>query len=153
MFIRNKQGLTVIEVLVAIAVLGIASMGAMSYQYFSNRHMRNAQVKITATQITQLLIEDWKSVGGDEHYSPLNLGLGFTVVTGSSDTYELLINDVRLRISLFWQEVMNDVASGIALRQIGVRTRWRTDLSHGSLESDFQQLDFTTYVRRDAGGD
>jgi prepilin-type N-terminal cleavage/methylation domain-containing protein len=149
----NRHGLTVIEVMVAIAVLGTASVGVMSYQYFSNRQMKNAQVKITATQVTQLLIEDWKSVGGDENYDPRDLGMDFTTATDGDDTYELVINDVRLRISMLWEDVLSDATSGIAIRQIGVRVRWRGDLMSGPLGNDHQELEFTTYVRRDAGGD
>ncbi len=149
----NRHGLTIIEVLVAIAVLGTASVGVMSYQYFSTRQMKNAQVNITVTQIAQLLIEDWKSVGGDENYDPRNLGMGFVSSAQQDENYELLIDGATLRIKLRWQDVLSDAASGIAIRQIGVRTRWRNDLQSGPLGTDFRELEYTTYVRRDAGGD
>lgn len=50
--------------MVAMAVLAIATLGTLSYQYHSAKHSRIAKLEMTATRTAQLLLEDWKSSGG-----------------------------------------------------------------------------------------
>ena len=65
--------MTLLEVAVAIAVLAIASIGAINYQYHATRQGLVARSEITATRVAQLLLEDWKSRGGDETYDPVEI--------------------------------------------------------------------------------
>jgi Tfp pilus assembly protein PilV len=150
----KKLGITIIEVLISIGILGTASMGVLSYQYGANKQMKIAQVNIAATQVAQLLLEDWKSVGGDENYDPLTLSIGFIVSPDHDGTKQIVIDNVTFKTVMTWQDVETDAASGMTLRQITVLVKWRSDLMSGNIgAAEFKQTRFTTYVRRDAGGD
>jgi Tfp pilus assembly protein PilV len=152
--LAKKTGLTIIEVLISIGILGTASLGVLSYQYGANRQMKIAQVNIAATQVAQLLLEDWKSVGGDENYDPLTLNLGFTVSPDNDGTKQIIIDNTTFKMVTSWQDVATDAASGMTLRQITALVKWRSDLMSGNIgTAAVKQIRFTTYVRRDAGGD
>ncbi len=78
-----RGGLTLVEALIAMAVLAIVALGAMGYQYYAALHARIARAQIIATRTAQLLLEDWKSTGdstggGLTTYDPYKLGLGFS---------------------------------------------------------------------------
>jgi type II secretory pathway pseudopilin PulG len=84
---NNKRkfagGLTLVEAVVAMAVLAVVVLGALGYQYYAALHSRIASAQITATRTAQLLLEDWKSTGdstggGLTTYDPSKLGLGFS---------------------------------------------------------------------------
>jgi Tfp pilus assembly protein PilV len=67
---RFRSGLTLVEVMLASAVIIIAALGTLCYEYLCVDHVRYARAQMTATRIGQLLIEDWKSTGGDADYNP-----------------------------------------------------------------------------------
>lgn len=75
---KLARAVTLIEVIVALAVVVIASLGALGYQYYAAAQGRIAHAQTTSTRIAQLLLEDWKSTGGSEDYDPTALGLGFS---------------------------------------------------------------------------
>ena len=79
-----RAGVTLLEITVAIAVLAVASIGAINYQYHATRQGLVARSEITATRVAQLLLEDWKSRGGDETYDPEDLGMGFTAMQAAN---------------------------------------------------------------------
>jgi hypothetical protein len=106
----------------------------------------------------QLLIEDWKSVGGSTAYNPLNLQLGFSSAsvpsgftmgqsigsTLNNTVYTITINTVPMLIILGYSDVSHDAISGTTLRQLTAMVRWQ----QGSTLCDSPVV-FTTYVRLD----
>jgi hypothetical protein len=114
-------------------------------------------VDLIATRIGQLLLEDWKSVGGISagsgigNYNPTSLGLGFTPEAGG---YRLNIDDVTLHITLANDQIYGDGDfpprknyAGI-LREISTTIRWRNDFGSGAISADSPSLVLTTYVRQ-----
>ncbi len=81
---KRNSGFSLIEVILAIAITLIGVLGTLGYQYQTVKHSQIAQAQITATYIGQLVLEDWKSTGGDDKYTPESIGMGFTT---ASDTY------------------------------------------------------------------
>jgi Tfp pilus assembly protein PilV len=89
-----QRGLSIIEVMIFIAVLAIAVIGASGYRYFSMLDIRRSDNEITAGRIASQLLESWKGRGGgDSNYSPLPnpspplLGdpcIGFNIASSSS---------------------------------------------------------------------
>jgi type II secretory pathway pseudopilin PulG len=84
---NNKRkfagGLTLVEAVIAMAMLAVVALGALGYQYYAALHARIARAQIIATRTAQLLLEDWKSTadstgGGLTTYDPSVLGLGFS---------------------------------------------------------------------------
>lgn len=69
---KNTRGLTLIEVMLAILILGIAVIGAMAYRYYSSLDARIADQQITAGRIGLLLLEGWGGMGGRGPTDPDN---------------------------------------------------------------------------------
>jgi len=175
--LKFAAAVTLVEVLVAMAVLAIAALGALGYQYHAAAQGRIAHAQTTSTRIAQLLLEDWKSTGGSEDYDPTALGLGFSsnVIHLGQGTalpdgvYSITVDDVPMLIVLNWEDVDYDSAAEVTLRQITVTAVWRRNTRK---EVNFGQIvaeqvaqgnagyddalrplaALTTYVRLDASG-
>jgi Tfp pilus assembly protein PilV len=81
-----KKGISIIEVMIFIAILAIAVIGASGYRYFSTLDIRRSDNEITAGRIASQLCESWKGIGGgDSNYNPVNdPGIGLNITTVSS---------------------------------------------------------------------
>jgi hypothetical protein len=165
---KFAAAVTLVEVVVATAVLVIGSMGALSYEYHAARDAQVARAQITATCTAQLLLEDWMSTGGSRNYDPAKLGLGFSSATAipadfsqpaglgsplNQAVYAITIDELPMLVMLTQKDVAQDTAGAI-LRQLGVIVEFGTvsaDTTAGRLE-DIPPVILTTYVRADASG-
>ena len=135
--LKPAQGVTLIEAVVAIAILAIAAVGSLSYQYQAVKHTQIARAQITATRTVQLLLEDWKSTGGSTDYDPQNLELGFSprlavpshwsegqgVGLGSplhDSVHSIIIDGFPMIVMLSWEDVSVDTIAGVTLRKLTV---------------------------------
>jgi prepilin-type N-terminal cleavage/methylation domain-containing protein len=143
-----RAGVTLVEVSVAIVILAIASIGAINYQYHATRQGQVARSEITATRVAQLLLEDWKSRGGDETYDPTALGLGFTDMQ-AADWYRITVDNLPMSVHLEWNNVDQDATAGVTLREISVEFRWRVDRTDEAIRGIDPRYVMTTLVRRD----
>ena len=141
------NGLTLIETVIAIAVIAIAALGSLQYLYFGALQTRVARLELIATRTAQLLLEDWKSTGGDDGYNPVSLGMGFTPI--SAGNYRITIGGATFYINLPpANDIDNDEFAGVTLRRLTATLRWRNDGTQGIISDDDPSLVFTTYVRR-----
>lgn len=140
--------MTLIEVSVAIAVLAVAAIGALNYQYHATRRGLLARSEITATRIAQLLLEDWKSRGADETYDPIDLEMGFEA-SKVIDWYRVTIDRLPMMVNLRWEDVSRDSEAGVTLREIRVEVRWRLDRTDGGIRDGDPGYVMTTLVRMD----
>lgn len=171
-FIRTRsakfaQAASLIEAAVAMAVLTLAMLGAMSYEFHAKKDTQIAYAQTSATRIAQLLLEDWKSTGGSDEYNPTFLDLGFSsalsIPAGFSydkslgyplndAVYSIKINDIPMMVMLAWKEIAYDKTAEIQLRQLAAIVQCR----EASGESDFRWLEniesvtLVTYARVDA---
>lgn len=155
---KASRAFTLIELMVAVAVISIAAICALDYQYYAAKHSRVAHAQITAMRTSQLLIEDWKSVGGSTAYDPLNLQLGFSSASVPSDftmgqsigstlnntVYTITVNNVSMLIILGYSDVAHDAISGTTLRQLTAMVRWQDGTT-----LCISPVVLTTYVRLD----
>jgi len=168
---RATAALTLIEVMVAMAILAIATLGALSSQYHAAVHARISDAQIAATRTAQLLLEDWKSTGGSDEYKPSDLKLGlsealsvpsdFTVPAGLGTTlnnavYGITIDNMPMLVMLKYKDVAQDLIAQVTLRQIAVIVSFGTSSAAGAPKSIDDRLKkmppvvLTTYVRVDA---
>lgn len=151
---RNEAGFTLVEVMLAVAVITIVALGTLNYQYYGIKYDRIAQAEISATRIGQLVLEDWKSTGGDTDYDPTTLGLGFTAVgSGETGNCFITVDDQTFYVTLTQSNPpapYYDNVAGITLSQLQVVTRWRQGkYDRGSISSSDPAITLTTYVRKD----
>jgi hypothetical protein len=158
-------GLTLVEAATAMALLAIVVLGAMGYQYYAALHARIARAQIAATRTAQLLLEDWKSTGGDTAYDPSTLGLGFSSSTAvpanfsgatglgsplNNGVYKVTVDGLPMVVMLTWADVSGDAQ----LRQLAVIVNFG-EISGGKITNSTKWLGtirpviLTTYVRQD----
>jgi type IV pilus assembly protein PilV len=150
-WVRTAAGVTLVELVVATLILAVASLGALTYQYHAVKRAKTARSEITAAQLTQLIIEDWKSNGGSEFYDPLELDLGLES-TGTDRLYKMTLNEFPMWIQLWYGDVDTDEAAGVTLREIRVTISWRRDYLDQTPGASDPVFTATTYVRRDQSG-
>jgi len=145
-----RNGMTLVEVMLAVAIIVIASLGTLCYEYLCVHHIYFARAQLAATRTGQLLIEDWKSTGGSSDYNPEDLVMGFGATSGAVwGDYMTVIDGLPLFIGMTYSDVAKDDFAGVTLRRIDVSVRWRKDLSYGSTDNGDPEVNLTTYVRRD----
>jgi prepilin-type N-terminal cleavage/methylation domain-containing protein len=168
---QKDAGVTLIEVVMAMAILVFSSVGALSYQYYAARDASIADAQITASRLAMLLLEDWKSTGGSKDYDPSALNLGFTSALqvpahfsqgkgqglGSplhDGVYAIMIGDVPIMVMLTWTDVAEDDVSGVILRKLDATVTFDSaweGKSQKKLES-LNPIILTSYVRVDEAG-
>jgi len=146
----SRNGMTLVEVMLAVAVIIIAALGTLCYEYLCIDHIRLARAELTAARVGQLLIEDWKSEGGAADYDPQDLNMGFTLPPDlPPGAFLTTIDGLPLHITMSHLDVATDPGAGVTLRQISVVVRWRNDLGAGELSDSDPSVNLITYVRRD----
>ncbi len=147
---NSRTGLSLVEVMLAVVITSVIAIGTLGYQYLSIKHSRASEAQSLATRIGQLLLEDWKSVGGIDDYDPESLQLGFIAPEADEyGDYTIALGNIQFYIQKQLTDVEQDVAAGVTLRQISVTVRWRRDYTRGALTASDPVLNLTTYVRRD----
>ena len=161
---KFEAAFTLIEVMVATAVLVITITGALSYQYHAARDAQIARAHIAATRTAQLLLEDWMSTGGSKEYDPSTLGLGFSSAVsvpshfsldqgGGLGTplhdavYSITVDDVPMLVMLTWKDVAQDAQAQVILRQLGVIVEFSEETQTTQRLENIERVTLTTYVR------
>ncbi|MGB7582647.1 MAG: type II secretion system protein [Sedimentisphaerales bacterium] len=148
------HGFTIVEVMLSMAIVIIVAVGTMYFQYNGASPARQAEAQTAATRLGQLLLEDWKSTGGNSAYDPNTLGLGFTLVTQGNYTITIDYQTFYIQLAQQLAPVSSgsnpDTVAGVTLQQLSITVSWRKDYSPGTVSSSDPTLTFTTFVRLDA---
>ena len=67
---QRVNGLTLIEIVISLAIVAIALIGAMMYRYYSASSARLADVHAGAGRVGLLILEGWKGAAGRLDYNP-----------------------------------------------------------------------------------
>jgi prepilin-type N-terminal cleavage/methylation domain-containing protein len=68
---QRTQGITLVEVMIAMVLLAVAVLGAMGFRYYSATDARKADMYNNAARFSSLLLESWKGIGGLERFDPI----------------------------------------------------------------------------------
>ncbi|MBN2020687.1 MAG: prepilin-type N-terminal cleavage/methylation domain-containing protein [Sedimentisphaerales bacterium] len=150
--IAPKKAFTIIEVMLAIAMLLIVVLGTSGFRYNAALNARRADLQTTASRIALLLCEGWSGVGGDITFNPENafspdldisayIGppapLNFNII----GTYKIVLEGSDYYSTLSYFDIDSE------LRIINVIVCWDQD---GMQTSDFASADksygLTTYI-------
>ncbi len=69
---KFKKGFTIIESMIAIAILVIGILGASAFRYHASLSARRTDLHSTSARIAMLLCEGWTGVGGAVSFNPIN---------------------------------------------------------------------------------
>jgi type II secretory pathway pseudopilin PulG len=142
---RCAAAVTLVEVMVAIAILAAAAVGVLSYQFHASGQGKIARAQICGARTAQLLLEDWMSTGGSTTYDPAALGLGFALDGGA---YVVTVDDVPMMVKLNWKDVDHDADASVTLRELSVTV----EFADADSSEPVRPVVMTTYVRTDASG-
>ena len=149
-----RRGLTLVNTMVAVAIIAVAILGSSHTRYSAALHSRRAASQVTAARAASLLCESWRALKGTETYDPrayfsseLGIVTHATVVPLPSEggftrlgSYKLLINDADYYATLSWK----DVDTG--LRAFNVAVAWaQQEQGQGPEEAD-AVFRLTTYA-------
>ena len=164
---KYRSAMTLVEVMVATAILVVAVVGSLSYEYYAFKNTQIASAQITATRTAQLLLEDWMSTGGSEDYDPATLGLGFSSVLDipsdfsqvdgmgnplNNGVYAITVDEIPMLAMLTRMDIDYDAVAQITLRQLGVIVEFGTasEEQNPDWAKNIRPVVLTTYVRADA---
>jgi hypothetical protein len=149
--ISSRRAMTIVEVMVAVTFVIIAALGTLCYEYLCVDHVRIARAEMTATRLGQLLIEDWKSTGGDSDYNPEDLNMGFELPDGLPTNCVTVVDGLPFHISMTQEAVPggSDEFAGIKLSELNVVVSWKKNFGNGAIEDDDPRVILATYVRQD----
>jgi len=121
---KQNRGVTLIEVMVASLAVFVIFIGVMNFQYYCAVAARKADVRATAARLGLLLLEDWKTAGGDADYVPVSVfgpagldildiedstigpvGLNNVIIAGSS---MITIGNTEYCVTLSYDDGIND---------------------------------------------
>lgn len=163
---RREAGLSLVEVMVASAILVVAALGALRCQYYAAGHGDVARAEMAAARLAQVFLVDWKSTGGSTDYNPMDLNLGlsgpiavpqdFASPSGlgvalNNAVYAITLNDTPLQMMLKYADVDQDGQVATTLRQLAVVVRFTG--SSGDTNArlvGMPSITLVTYVRVDA---
>lgn len=161
---KFAAAITLIEVMIATAILVITTSGALSYQYHAARDAQIARAHIAATRTAQLLLEDWMSTGGSREYDPSTLGLGFSPTISVPSHFSLgqggglgnpihdavhsiTVDDIPMLVMLTWRDIAQDAEAQVILRQLGVIVEFSEETKITKRLENIESVILTTYVR------
>lgn len=145
---KSAKAMTLVEVMLSTVILGIAGVGALTFEYHAAGQARIARAQITGTGTARLLLEDWMSTGGATTYDPTTLDLGFSNDGGG---YTVTVDDVPMSVVLAWQDVGYDATAEVTLRRLDVTVSFGGNSGTDRL-NNVRPVILTTYVRTDASG-
>jgi len=149
---RQHCGFTIVEVLVTILVLAIVSLGTTGYHFHAVKRAKVGNVKMAAARLGTLVLESWKSHGGDNTYDPETLGLDIVELRNIHETYLSVVDDMSFYLTLSSEDIDSNTTTGIILRELSVVVKWRADYQPGVPQSSDPGTTFYTYTRQDQSG-
>ena len=149
---RRAAGISLIEVAIATAVIGIAALGALSYEYHGVRQMQVARANAAAVRMGHFLLEDWKANGGSIRYAqhsrfttnPDDLDMGFDYI--GNQTYKITVDNIPLRIRLSRPIYPTN------LIPLTATVKWRRDFADAITMPNDPSIELHAHARIDQGG-
>ena len=165
---KAAKGITFIEVMISLLVTLIIVIGVMSYMYACALNAREADIRITAARIGQLLLDGWKITGtiddesgawdvlafnptADEFDTPLPAPFSTTTYgVGGLDNelgrYLIQIDRVYYFVTLSYTDDNTDKNYPIPLYRLNANVAWNRHLNAPDLKTNYNDIDITSYA-------
>ncbi|MBN1457768.1 MAG: prepilin-type N-terminal cleavage/methylation domain-containing protein [Sedimentisphaerales bacterium] len=152
--VKKSSGLTLIEIMVSIAIILVVVVGAVSFRYYAAMDAREADVKISAARIGNMLLDAWKGTGGSATYDPvsefgldLNISISATgpnVPTGfiKLDSYLISSNRVSYYATLSYKD-STSTTPGV----LTVTISWLNNYQSGTVSVSDESVKLTTFAK------
>jgi len=145
---RQCRGFTLIDVMIAMLILLIISLGILTYRYTAALNILKAKEHLTAADLAATLIETWQGVNGSETFDPettLSTDLSISSGTGQDEPagytllgkYDIQDDNKTYQLTLSWKDI------DASLRELNVIITWLY-----LNETNQKTYQLTTYVTR-----
>ena len=151
-------GFTILEVVIAAAVLIVLVSGALAYQYHSSIDVKKAEVQAAAGRLGLLILDAWKGQGVVGAFNPLTaFGSDLNVTAGPDGPdadvgaytgtftllgyYHVLFNNVNYYVTLSYRP-----GSAVCPTVLSVAVAWLGNYSAGSVTDQDKTIRLTTYA-------
>ena len=159
---RAAYGVTLVETMVAVAIILVAVTGATFYQYYTVLDARKADLHVEATRLAVTMLEGWKGAGSETDFDPYlylgngnaadcrgDLGLDYgapslpppgmnSPVTLGDVGYTIISDGVQYSVTLFYEDQDPDDNVPMAINAF---VKW-PGRGHGDVDKSFS---LTTY--------
>jgi len=155
--IISRNGMTLVELMVAVAVVVIAIVGAMVYRYHSALAARRADIRMTGTRVASMLLEGWVAAKGYASYNPVavitDLDSDMEITTSGSGPAvpggftQLGKYYVRVNSSDYYATLSYKSEASDKVRLLNADVAWKHRYMTGGITSTDPSAKMTTYVR------
>jgi hypothetical protein len=150
---KRTTGITLVEVMTAVAVITFAVAGASAYRYFCVLDAQNSEVKITASKLGWTFLQGWKGHSGISTFDPSNK-ISFIGVSGSNTgpavpsgfsgldsgaNYSVTLEGVNFYATLSYKDETD-------YRVLNVRVGWPQDYKNASSFPAQRFITVSTYT-------
>jgi len=150
---RHRRGLTLIEVMIALTLLLLATLGTVAFRYYVSLNTQKAQKQATAARLALLVGESWKGQKGSNTFDAVTnfdallaietSGTGPAAPGGHThlETYKITSEGIHYYLTLSWQQISTD------LIEMNIQVAWG-HRTHGPLDfsTDDRIYSLTTRV-------
>ena len=170
---KNKlafaRGVSFIEILISIVILGAGVIGASGYRYYATVDARKADVKASASRLAWMLLSNWKGAGGYSGYTvyeaedsdPEDMGdvelptgletyynepgpdvpAGFTALDAiGQPNYRIVLDAVNYYATLSYKDVSNEP------RELNVSVAWMENFGTWDDAKSYDSVNLSTYA-------
>lgn len=169
--LNRSKGMSLIEVMIAIAVLAVVMVGSLMYRYYTTLDEKEAEEQTAASRIATLLCESWRGVKGAEDYDPvvhLSPELKIVPITSTNiesvyskpagfnllGRYAVSLEDQKYHVALAWKDVSTNLrALGVVVNRKYFNRMSQDGTYQNATETgmsiDSDRFKLTTYVATD----
>ena len=152
----KRSGFTIIEVIVALAVILVIVIGALSFQYYCAADTREADVRAGANRLALLMLEGWRGSGGQvppstAGFDPVaefgslvpisTTSIGLAGVGPELGKYKIVANRANYFVTLSYNDTVDPT-----LRTLGVTVAWGRNYKAEELDEYVRSVALTTLV-------
>ena len=152
----RKSGFTLTELIVAMLILSILSVGALGYQYVAARDVRSAEAQAAAARLAKMILDGWKGLGVESAYDPIALwGSALSIAPSSigpsaptapgrvftvAGRYRIQIDNIN-----FYVTCASSAATPAEPHLFNVTVAWRSDYGVGDLDETAGQVRYSAF--------
>jgi prepilin-type N-terminal cleavage/methylation domain-containing protein len=150
---NKKNGLCLIEVMVAMAVLLVGILGTMCFRYHCALNCRKADAHNSAVRIGGMLLEGWKATGAENDFDTVGMFSSDVTISTSNNSptpasgfselgrYHIINDQMNYYATLSYKD--SDAATP---KTLNASVYWLNSNQSGSVGTDAQSIRVTKYA-------
>lgn len=155
---HNLQGFSLVELVIAIAIVMVLATGGLSYLYHSNMGVKKSEAQTTAARLASLLLNSWKGNGGDPSFNPITAfesrlsikDIPSGPAAALSDyanrfsdlgSYHILVNNINYYVTMAYSPATSEQPLTLS-----TCVAWRPDYKSGEISENDPSVRLSVYA-------